>query len=615
MEQVASETPAGASRHGAIPHRPEIDGLRGVAVLAVVWFHSGLPGLPGGFAGVDVFFVISGFLITSIIQRDLREGRFSFGYFYQRRFRRIAPALVAVTLATTVGGYVLLLPYELDQFARSAIAAVGMVSNIYFWRTTNYFVFAHGIVPLLHSWSLGVEEQFYLLFPATLVIAQRLGMPRLVVAAAGILSFILCLVTTWPMPAAAFYLLPTRGWELMIGGALAQANMSVPREARQAAGLTGIALAAASFVLLTESMSFPGWRALLPTIATALLIASGRETLAGEALASAPVVYVGRVSYSFYLWHWPIFVFLRHWRADLQLPASWAFGGIAVAFLLSAASYRWIEQPARNRSTPFRHVLVSCLTGAGVIVLASAVAIAGRGLPQRLPRPVVAIASLRNNYAPLAHRCTNVGFDQALKNCRIGPPGEPRLLLWGDSHASAISEAVGQASGVPGLVVSEGACAPVPGWPDGEDPRGCRDANARAFQFAIRDRHVSTVVLSAYWLSLTRDFRTPLWQSQQRVVDALNAAGKKVVVVAGVPDPGVDVPWAGAIRQRFGRPPLQLSCPAAKIPLRRVTLVDVSTGFCRLPAYKLYSDSNHPSRYAALAIVAPAVREAMQGAR
>jgi hypothetical protein len=303
-------------------------------------------------------------------------------------------------------------------------------------------------------------------------------------------------------------------------------------------------------------------------------------------------------------------VFLRHWRADLQLPPGWAFAGIGAAFLLSACSYRWIEQPARASSTPFRHVLLGCAGAAVVVVLAAGVAIAAKGLPQRLPDRVVATAGGHDAFAPLAHRCTSVGFDAALRKCRIGPPGAPQLMLWGDSHAAAISEGVGLGAGVPGFVVSMGACPPLPDWPRGEFPVACRQTNARALQFAERDPHVRFVVLNAYWSYLDRD--PVYWRSEQTVVDRLIAAGKKVFVVAGVPDPGVDVPWASAIRQRWGRAPLRLRCGSGSIPLRGATLVDVSKGFCRQPALALYSDSSHPSRHAGLTVIAPAMRRAIQ---
>ena len=594
-------------------YRADFDGLRGLAVLAVVWFHSGLPGLSGGFAGVDVFFVISGFLITTIIHKDAAEGRFSFAYFYQRRFRRIAPALVTVVAGTTLASFLFLLPYELEAFAQSAAATVAMVSNIYFWRSVDYFAPAAETIPLLHSWSLGVEEQFYLLFPAVLVLAERARVPRRTIAALAVGSFLLCLFAAGRFPVANFYLLPTRGWELMIGAALALGMVRIPERYREACGALGLILIAAAFVLIDGTDAFPGWLALLPTVGAALVIASGPGAAANRALAFAPLVYVGLISYSLYLWHWPVSVFLRHWTADTHLSPVLALAGIALAAILSALTYRWIEQPARDRATPFRRVLVPSIAASTAVLISCAVAIAGRGLPQRLPDRVVELASAHDDHAPLAHVCTDIGFDAALERCRIGPKGPAQVLLWGDSHAAAISEAVAIALGKPSLIISTGACLPAPDWSHPDFDRRYRDicvgANARALQLAESDPRITTVVLGAYWPWARKPNDEAAWASIQRLVDRLNRVGKTAVVVAGVPDPGVDVPWASAIRQRFGRAPLSLQCEPARVPLKGIVLVDVSSQFCAQPAHRLYSDSNHPSRHAGRSIIAPAIRE------
>jgi peptidoglycan/LPS O-acetylase OafA/YrhL len=596
-------------------YRADVDGLRGIAVLAVIWFHSGLPGLSGGFAGVDVFFVISGFLITTIIHKDAAEGRFSFAYFYQRRFRRIAPALLTVVAATLLASLFLLLPYELEELAKSAAATVAMVSNIYFWRSVDYFAPAAETVPLLHSWSLGVEEQFYLLFPAALVLAERARAPRLAVAAIGIGSLALCLFASGWFPIASFYLLPTRGWELMIGAALALGMARMPARFAEGCAALGLLLIAAAFVMIDDTDLFPGWLALLPTLGAALVIASGPGAASSRALASAPLVYVGRISYSLYLWHWPVFVFLRHWNADPVLSPALSLLGIAAATALSALTYRWIEQPARDRSTAFRRVLLPWIAVAAAILIACAIAIAGRGLHQRLPDRVNEIAGGRGNYAPLAHSCTDVGFEKALVRCSFGPQGPAQVLLWGDSHAAAISEAVAIAFKKPGLIISTGACMPTVGWTHPDFHSGyrtlCSGTNARALHLAENDPRITTVVLSAYWLETPQIAGDPFWGSVQQLVDRLNRAGKKVVVVAGVPDPGVDVPWASAIRERFGRPPLRLRCDPARVPLRGVVLVDVSSQFCDQAPHLLYSDSNHPSRHAGRSIIAPAIRRAL----
>lgn len=210
-------------------YRPDIDGLRALAILPVVWFHAGLPGLPGGFTGVDTFFVISGYLITSIVHREMAAGEFTYARFYERRVRRIAPALLTVVIATLAIGYALLLPSELIALGKSAIAAVLMVPNIYFWREAGYFALGEGITPLLHSWSLGVEEQFYLIFPPILILAKRWKVVQPAVILFALTSFLLCLLGTKYSPSAAFYLLPTRAWELMLGAVLAVGALSIPR--------------------------------------------------------------------------------------------------------------------------------------------------------------------------------------------------------------------------------------------------------------------------------------------------------------------------------------------------------------------------------------------------
>ena len=598
----------------AVKYRPDIDGLRALAILPVVWFHSDLPGLGGGFTGVDTFFVISGYLITLIIHREVAGGRFSFARFYERRVRRIAPALLLVTATATVAGYVLLLPYELVDFGASALAALAMVSNVYFWRTGGYFALADGITPLLHTWSLGVEEQFYLLFPAALLVSERFNQTRRAIALLAAASFALCLLATARSPAAAFYLLPPRGWELMIGAGLAVGLLAVPERLKGPAGAAGVAMLIAAAFFLTEAEPFPGWRALLPTIGAGLVIGAGPATVANRLLSIPPLIYVGRISYSLYLWHWPVFVFLRHWRADPHLPPLWSLAGIALAVGLAALSYHWIERPARDRSRAYRSVVIPCVAAAAVISLVCGLAWFRGGFPQRLPTAVAKLAARHDAFAPLAHACTDIGFEAALVRCHLGPPGPPTFVLWGDSHAAAISEGVAGGLRQPGVVLSTGACPPLIGWTNpqlrGRDPEICRTQNDRALQWIEGDPQVRTIVLSAYWESHARVGGAAFWRAQQRLIDQLREDGKRVVLIAGIPEPGADVPWTSAIRARFGRDPLQLQCPRAVLPLVNATIVDVSAAFCGKPPAELFTDSNHISREAGLQIIAPALRGA-----
>ena len=599
----------------AVKYRPDIDGLRALAILPVVWFHSDLPGLSGGFTGVDTFFVISGYLITLIIHREVGAGKFSFARFYERRVRRIAPALLLVTAAATVAGYVLLLPYELENFGASALAALGMVSNVYFWRTGGYFALADGVTPLLHSWSLGVEEQFYLLFPAALLVSERFNQTKRAIAVLAFASFALCLVGTVRSPAAAFYLLPPRGWELMIGAALAVGLIAVPDRLKGPAGALGVAMLIAAAFLLSETEPYPGWRALIPTIGAALVIGAGPATAANRLLSIAPLIYIGRISYSLYLWHWPVFVFMRHWRAHPHLPPLWALAGIALALGLAALSYHWIERPARDRSRTYRSVVIPSSIAAALIASACAAAWLRGGFPQRLPVNVAKLAARHDAFAPLAHACTDIGFEAALPRCRLGPAGQPRFVLWGDSHAAALSEGVAAGLRQPGVVLSMGACPPVIGWTSpqlrGRDPEICRTQNERVLQWMEHEPRIRTIVLSAYWNLHARAGDAAFWRAQQRLIDRLHKAGRRVVVIAGIPEPGADVPWASAIRARFGRDPLRIECPRAALPLVDATIVDVSAAFCGKPPTELFTDSNHISREAGLQIIAPALRAAV----
>ena len=552
----------------SVKYRPDIDGLRALAILPVVWFHSDLPGLPGGFTGVDTFFVISGYLITAIIHREVAAGQFSFARFYERRVRRIAPALLLVAAASTAAALALLLPHELERFGWSVLAALAMVSNVYFWLSGGYFALAESITPMLHTWSLGVEEQFYLFFPIFLILAERLRITRLAILAVGLASFVLCLIGTAQSPAATFYLLPTRGWELMIGGALAVQPVRVPKFA----GLAGIAALIIASVAITGDDPFPGWRALLPALGAGLVIASGKDSPSGRLLSAPPLVGIGKISYSLYLWHWPIFAFMRHWRADIALPL-WASAlGIALAFLAAAATYRWVEQPARRRSVPYKKVLIASGSAMLVIAVAAAVAALGRGLPGRLDGRVVALAAGEKAFAPLAHACTDIGFDKALQRCRVGPSGPPQFVLWGDSQAAALSEGVASGLKQPGVIFAKSLCPATVGWLSrklkGRDPATCRAFNASVLDYLEHSPTIRTVVLGSYWASAEREGGQDFWPAVNRLVMELKRRGKVVIVVAGIPDPGVDVPWASAIRQRFGRDPVRLSCPPAALRLK-----------------------------------------------
>ena len=298
-------------------YRPDIDGLRAIAVLAVLFYHVRTGAVHGGFVGVDVFFVISGYLITGIIHNDVVAGRFSIRRFYDRRIRRIFPALFAVLFATTVAGAAFLLPSEFATYANSLAATTLFASNIYFAAHAGYFAPGALNTPLLHTWSLAVEEQFYLLFPIALALAYKYFPKRLrlTVALCCILSFVVSAYGVAIDPQRTFFSSLARAWELLLGSLLALNAFPQVRSAavKEAAATLGIVAIVACAIFYSDATPFPGISALIPTAGTALIIWSGVNTVTRVTalLSLRPVVFVGLISYSLYLWHWPMIVFTR----------------------------------------------------------------------------------------------------------------------------------------------------------------------------------------------------------------------------------------------------------------------------------------------------------------
>ncbi|HEY4973823.1 MAG TPA: acyltransferase, partial [Steroidobacteraceae bacterium] len=290
-------------------YRPDIDGLRAVAVMLVLNYHAFPEAVPGGFIGVDVFFVISGFLITGIIARDLDLNRFNLWAFYGRRIRRIFPALVVVLCATLVLGWLWLLPSAYAQLSANVIASAAFLSNIALLWQSGYFDIESGRKPLLHLWSLGIEEQFYLFCPPLLILAARLRVSLLALAAViGVASFALNVTLIGLNPAATFYLPFTRAWELLAGATLAcgWGQLSQTSAASNLRASAGILLIAVAAITLDGRSAFPGWWALLPVAGGALLLSAPIAWGCRRVLATRPLVWLGQISYPLYLWHWPL---------------------------------------------------------------------------------------------------------------------------------------------------------------------------------------------------------------------------------------------------------------------------------------------------------------------
>lgn len=486
-----------------LTYRPEIDGLRAIAVLPVLVYHAGL-GLSGGFVGVDVFFVISGFLITALLLIEIEERRFSLWQFYERRARRLFPALFVMLAATSLAATLIMVPFDLKEFGASLVATVLFAGNLWFYAQEGYFTEAAELDPLLHTWSLGVEEQFYILFPVLLLVLVRGVGARgalagiLVLAAA---SFLAALAVRPVAPEAAFYLPHLRAWELLLGGSLAlirgQVRVDLPAWVSSGLGVLGLAAILVPMALYNAETPFPGHAALPPALGAALLIAVGGSL---RMLSWRPVIFVGRLSYSLYLWHWPVLALAFYQLGPLS-PGQGA-ACLALSFALAYLSWRWIETPFRRRAS-FHQVWAS--SGLGLLLTLSAGLALWRldGLPGRLDPALLHLAEPRNflhdrrdchGVTPVRARAGDV--------CLRGAGGAaPSFILVGDSHADAISPAIfaaADARGMAGYQYTDAGFLPLPGtWRQGQAETDEAEAII-AFLKARPD--LRTVIVARYWL-------------------------------------------------------------------------------------------------------------------
>lgn len=371
-------------------YRREIDGLRALAVLPVILFHAGFSFMSGGFVGVDIFFVISGYLITSLILAEIDKGQFSLANFYERRARRILPALFLIVLVCLPFAWVYLLPHEMVDFGKSVVAVAVFASNILFWKDSDYFSPDSELLPLLHTWTLAVEEQYYLFFPLILMVAWKFGRTWFVLILLVAIASISLAFSEWLWrvdSAANFYLLPTRAWELMLGALaglyLRSSSISI-RWVRELGSLLGLLMIGLAIFLLDNSFPFPSLYALLPTLGAVMIILfADAETWVGRLLSWPIFVGIGLISYSAYLWHQPIFAFARFHSMDE--PSAGIFVGLSIlALLLAWLSWRWVEKPFRDRTRITRGQIFT-MSGIGSIFLigVGVLLVMQDGFPQR----------------------------------------------------------------------------------------------------------------------------------------------------------------------------------------------------------------------------------------
>jgi peptidoglycan/LPS O-acetylase OafA/YrhL len=446
-----------------LAYRSDIDGLRAVAVLLVVFYHNFPASVHGGFIGVDVFFVISGFLITSIVCQALSEDKFSFLDFYRRRINRIFPALLVVLTACTIAGWFLLFPVDYRDAGKAIGFGAAFLSNIALLYDTGYFAAPAQLNPLLHLWSLGVEEQFYLLWPPLIVLVWRWKRgPILAAAAILLISFVANIVLTFDYPLAAFYLPLTRFWELMIGCALAiasarglgrgvpaspvlkriyDANPRREHVIRETCAWLGLFLVGCGVVFIDSNRAFPGYWALLPALATGLLIFAGPAPwVTRQFLGHRALVHIGLISYPLYLWHWPLLTAIRLVRLGDDPPPLMKVIAISAAFALAEATWRFAEKP-------FRHGGASWAKTGAAFAAVAAVGFAGvgiyaaNGMPGRFDARVQTVV---HDYAAeaavtwRANRCILTDSTFAKECDDETPAGMPRVVLWGDSHAAML---------------------------------------------------------------------------------------------------------------------------------------------------------------------------------
>ncbi|WP_166301150.1 acyltransferase family protein [Bradyrhizobium sp. 2S1] len=546
----------------ATTYRADIDGLRAFAVVSVVLYHAFPPAAPGGFVGVDVFFVISGFLISSILVDDLNEHRFSFVGFYSRRARRIFPALTVCLAASLAYGFVALTPSELAQLGKHVFFGAGFLSNIALWSEAGYFDTAASYKPLLHLWSLGIEEQFYILWPVLLWGAFRLKANlRWLLVVLLIVSFGVNVALSIADLSNDFYLPISRFWELLVGGALALFGRRVAAGAqlRSAASIAGAGALLSSVALFTPELRYPGWFALLPVAGAAAMIFAGPDAPINRAvLSSRACVAVGLISYPLYIWHWPLISYAYVIRLGKPPTPLLALALVSASFLLAWITYRFVELPVRFGAMRRRNTVLVCACLATVGIF-GAIVWAGGGFPERFPRlpgvdiQKVGAARLDADFKPTADM--EVSEHDWTLVARLGAR-ERKIALSGDSllfHYGPRAQQLLEDSrlAVSAFFVTGPRCPPVPGVVQEDKFSACSDLTAKLLEVVRREK-VRSVVLGAAWsgysaegMSIKRDGtrlslttgegQDAFYASLEEFVRELQSEGAAIYLVLGLP--------------------------------------------------------------------------------
>lgn len=579
-------------------YRQEIDGLRAIAVMGVILYHVGLKSISAGYAGVDVFFVISGFLIGGIILRQREQGTFSYRNFYARRARRILPALFTVILFSMLAGWLTMMPNTLRYFGGAAMSTLLFISNIWFYEVIDYFNPAALKDPLIHTWSLAVEEQFYFFVPLLFGLLWRFGAKALfwIFASLAILSLTTAILTNTDSPMAAFYLIHTRAWELFAGvlAALVFPKLTVSDRSSGWLANLGLLLILGGLGLIPAHVPWPGGWTIIPVAGTALVLLFGQApSLARSLLTLRPLTLIGLISYSAYLWHQPVISFLDISGHPLS---GWPQTSATVAAILAASwlSWRYIEQPFRSGSTLSKGTARGSLILAGLLIATFAIGgHVSKGYPNRMPPEVHEILAFKESQPPTYMQCIavrkNVSKLVMSERCIHGENPTPSIAVWGDSHAALLSQPLGTALGAHDLSLREltlSACQPIPNLLNYGQSRAtkCEQYNADVMEYLLETPTLKTVILHATWGSyvanedsyswtgelLVDDFyaypsnKSPLMPDGARIeaiatelsatITALRESGKSVILVQTSPSPGFRPPKYYGQKLWYGEP-------------------------------------------------------------
>lgn len=559
--------------HPHFRYRPDVDGLRALAIVPVVLYHFGIPGVPGGFAGVDVFFVISGFLICGMIEADISRGTFTIGEFYRRRILRILPALLVMMTIASLAAYTFLLPEELKDYLRSLLSALGSVSNMYYAQTAGYFDAAAESKPLLHTWSLAVEEQFYLFAPLIILAIHRFFPQRkkVLLWSAVFLFFALEVAVYFRNPTFAFYLMPCRAWELGLGALLAIGAIRPPgtERGRNAAGMVGLALVGIAMLVESPFMPLPVVT-LLASVGATLLIAAGSSgtSAISKLLSTRPLIFIGLISYSLYLWHWPIIAF-QHTDLFLLESGSQAVVTavlVALSFVVGWLSWRFVEAPFRRlKGMSKRHVFCGATIAVSALMALAGVGLALNGLPGRFPEQTAKLGSYLG-YDPSVPfrtgRCfvdTNRQHYDA-KYCLALDSSRKNYLLIGDSFAAHLW--FGLSAALPRvniLQATASVCRPIIIKSSPFDTGFCPHMRRLVFDDFLSSHRVNKILLAASW----KEDDIP---ALLKTIALLKARGFDVVVLGPLVEYQQSLPRILADQITYHAPRLAQSLRDPKIP-------------------------------------------------